>query len=120
MSEDTSTRPPTTTDAGIPVASQEHSLTIGSDGPILLQDLYLIEQMANFNRERIPERQRHAKGGERSEPSLSLTMSVPTRRRRFSSRVWRSKDLWFMSGLRAIGDGRSARHHPQGRSQARR
>ncbi len=53
---------PTTTDAGIPVSSQEHSLTIGPDGPILLHDHYLIEQMANFNRERIPERQPHAKG----------------------------------------------------------
>ena len=39
---------PTTTDAGIPVASDEHSLTVGPDGPILLQDHYLIEQMANF------------------------------------------------------------------------
>ena len=29
---------------------------------MLLQDHYLIEQMANFNRERIPERQPHAKG----------------------------------------------------------
>ena len=56
-------RKPTTTDAGIPVASQEHSLTVGPDGPILLNDFYLIEQMANFNRERIPERQPHAKGG---------------------------------------------------------
>ncbi|MGH2886851.1 MAG: catalase, partial [Solirubrobacteraceae bacterium] len=37
-------------------------LTVGPDGPILLQDHYLIEQMANFNRERIPERQPHAKG----------------------------------------------------------
>ncbi len=54
--------PFTTTDAGIPVASDEHSLTIGPDGPILLQDHYLIEQMANFNREKIPERQPHAKG----------------------------------------------------------
>ncbi|MGD8316865.1 MAG: catalase [Myxococcales bacterium] len=54
---------PTTTDAGIPVASDEHSLTVGPDGPVLLQDHYLIEQMANFNRERIPERQPHAKGG---------------------------------------------------------
>ncbi|ROU02087.1 catalase [Marinobacter sp. R17] len=54
---------PTTTDAGIPVASDEHSLTIGPDGPIVLHDHYLIEQMANFNRERIPERQPHAKGG---------------------------------------------------------
>ena len=55
-------RKPTTTDAGIPVSSDEFSLTVGPDGPILLQDHYLIEQMANFNRERIPERQPHAKG----------------------------------------------------------
>src|SRR5258708_25686563 len=54
--------PPTTTDAGIPVESDEHSLTIGPDGPILLHDHYLIEQMAAFNRERVPERQPHAKG----------------------------------------------------------
>jgi catalase len=53
----------TTTDAGAPAPSVEHSLTVGPDGPILLQDHYLIEQMANFNRERIPERQPHAKGG---------------------------------------------------------
>src|SRR3984957_15603569 len=63
MNERQPDNPPTTTDAGIPVASQEHSLTVGPDGPILLQDFYLIEQMANFNRERIPERQPHAKGG---------------------------------------------------------
>jgi catalase len=48
---------------GAPVASDEHSLAIGADGPIVLNDHYLIEQMANFNRERIPERQPHAKGG---------------------------------------------------------
>jgi len=54
---------PTTTDAGIAVASDDHSLTVGADGPIVLHDHYLIEQMANFNRERIPERQPHAKGG---------------------------------------------------------
>ena len=59
MSENT---PRTTTDGGAPVASDEFSLTVGPDGPILLQDQYLIEQMANFNRERIPERQPHAKG----------------------------------------------------------
>ena len=53
----------TTTDGGAPAPSDERSLTIGPDGPILLQDHYLIEQMAQFNRERIPERQPHAKGG---------------------------------------------------------
>ena len=55
--------PRTTTDAGIPAPSDEHSLTVGPDGPILLQDHYLIQKMAQFNRERVPERVVHAKGG---------------------------------------------------------
>jgi catalase len=54
---------PTTTDAGIQVESDEHSLTVGPNGPILLHDHYAIEQMAQWNRERVPERQPHAKGG---------------------------------------------------------
>ena len=52
----------TTNDAGNPVASDEYSLTVGPDGPVLLQDHYLMEQMANFNREMIQDRQPHAKG----------------------------------------------------------
>jgi catalase len=55
--------PFTTTDAGIPASSDEHSLTVGPDGPILLQDHYVIQKMAQFNRERVPERVVHAKGG---------------------------------------------------------
>ena len=58
----TQPNPIQTTDAGIPVESDQYSLTVGAGGPILLQDSYLIEQMANFNRERIKERQPHAKG----------------------------------------------------------
>jgi catalase len=54
--------PYTTNNHGIPVESDAHSLTVGSDGPILLQDHYLIEKMAQFNRERVPERVVHAKG----------------------------------------------------------
>ena len=54
--------PATTTDAGIPTGSDAHSLSVGPDGPILLQDHVLIEQMAHFNRERVPERVVHAKG----------------------------------------------------------
>jgi catalase len=53
----------TTTDAGIPAASDEHSLSVGPDGPLLLQDHYLVQKMAQFNRERVPERVVHAKGG---------------------------------------------------------
>lgn len=52
----------TTTDAGAPAPSDDRSLTLGPDGPVLLQDHYLIEQIATFNRERVPERQPHAKG----------------------------------------------------------
>ncbi|MGV9669689.1 MULTISPECIES: catalase [unclassified Gordonia (in: high G+C Gram-positive bacteria)] len=52
----------TTRDSGAPAGSDEHSLTVGAAGPIVLHDHYLIEQMAQFNRERIPERQPHAKG----------------------------------------------------------
>ncbi|MEJ9078264.1 catalase [Gordonia malaquae] len=59
MSEETTY---TTTDSGAPAGSDEHSLTVGPAGPIVLHDHYLIEQMAQFNRERIPERQPHAKG----------------------------------------------------------
>ena len=55
--------PITTTDAGIPAPSDDHSLTVGPDGPILLQDHYVIQKMAQFNRERVPERVVHAKGG---------------------------------------------------------
>ncbi|MCW2767471.1 MAG: Catalase [Nocardioides sp.] len=54
--------PVTTTDAGIPATSDHHSLTVGPDGPILLQDHYVIQKMAHFNRERVPERVVHAKG----------------------------------------------------------
>lgn len=58
----TSRPPATTTDAGIPTASDEDSLSVGRDGPLLLHDHVLIEQMAHFNRERVPERVVHAKG----------------------------------------------------------
>ncbi|MBA3328067.1 MAG: catalase [Solirubrobacterales bacterium] len=54
--------PPTTTDAGIPAPSDEHSLSVGPNGPLLLQDHYVIQKMAQFNRERVPERVVHAKG----------------------------------------------------------
>ncbi|MEV7377832.1 catalase [Streptomyces lydicus] len=54
--------PHTTNNAGVPVESDAHSLTVSPDGPILLQDHYLIEKMAQFNRERVPERVVHAKG----------------------------------------------------------
>ena len=54
---------PTTTQTGAPVPSDEHSLTSGADGVTALHDRYLVEKLAQFARERIPERIVHAKGG---------------------------------------------------------
>ncbi len=53
----------TTTDAGTLAPSDEFSQSVGLSGPLLLQDQYLIQKMAQFNRERVPERVVHAKGG---------------------------------------------------------
>jgi catalase len=53
----------TTTDSGIPAASDEHSLTAGINGPTVLHDAYVVQKMQHFNRERVPERVVHAKGG---------------------------------------------------------
>jgi catalase len=55
--------PNTTADAGMPVPSDEYSLTVGPGGPNLLQDAYLIEKLAHFVRERVPDRVYHVKGG---------------------------------------------------------
>jgi catalase len=52
----------TTTNAGAPAGSDNNSLTQGPQGPIVLHDHYLIEKLAQFNRERVPERVVHAKG----------------------------------------------------------
>lgn len=50
------------TSNGAPVDSLTASMTVGSQGPILLQDFTLLDHMAHFDRERIPERVVHAKG----------------------------------------------------------
>lgn len=51
-----------TTGTGAPVGMKTASLTVGPKGPILLQDFVFTDEMAHFNRERIPERVVHAKG----------------------------------------------------------
>src|SRR5690606_12860203 len=51
-----------TTGSGAPAPSDRNSLTVGADGPILLHDVHLVEQLAHFNREKTIERQPHAKG----------------------------------------------------------
>jgi catalase len=51
-----------TTESGAPVPDNQRSQTAGPAGPVLLQDQHLIEKLARFNRERIPERIVHARG----------------------------------------------------------
>ena len=50
---------PTTTNTGNAVESDDESLSAGTQGPVLLHDHYLIEKLAQFNRERVPERRMH-------------------------------------------------------------
>jgi catalase len=51
-----------TTNTGAPVGDNQHSKTVGNNGPVLLEDIHLIEKLAAFDRERIPERVVHARG----------------------------------------------------------
>jgi len=51
-----------TTNFGKPVDDDQNSITAGDHGPVLMQDVHLLEKLAHFNRERIPERVVHAKG----------------------------------------------------------
>ena len=51
-----------TNEVGAPVADNDNSVTFGQRGPVAMQDVWLMEKMAHFNREVIPERRMHAKG----------------------------------------------------------
>ena len=51
-----------TSPSGQPVPSENTSITAGPQGPNVLNDIHLIEKLAHFNRERVPERTPHAKG----------------------------------------------------------
>ncbi|MDO7906435.1 catalase [Paenibacillus sp. JX-17] len=51
-----------TTNQGTPVGDNQNSRTAGQRGPTLLEDYHLLEKLAHFDRERIPERVVHARG----------------------------------------------------------
>ncbi|OBU16439.1 catalase [Photobacterium aquimaris] len=51
-----------TRDNGAPVGDNQNSITAGANGPVLLQDVQLIQKLQRFARERIPERVVHARG----------------------------------------------------------
>ena len=51
-----------TTNAGAPVPDNQNTMTAGPRGPMLMQDIWFLEKLAQFDREVIPERRMHAKG----------------------------------------------------------
>ncbi|WP_165748510.1 catalase [Cellulophaga sp. Z1A5H] len=51
-----------TTNGGVPVGDNQNSKTVGEYGPVLLEDIFLVEKLAAFDRERIPERVVHPRG----------------------------------------------------------
>ena len=53
---------PLTRDNGAGVGDNQNSQTAGANGPVLLQDVQLIQKLQRFDRERIPERVVHARG----------------------------------------------------------
>lgn len=52
----------TTTNEGLKISDDEHSLKAGERGPTLMEDLYFRQKMTHFDHERIPERVVHARG----------------------------------------------------------
>jgi catalase len=63
-----------TTAFGAPVVDNQNTQTAGPRGPALLQDVWLLEKLAHFHREVIPERRMHAKGPARLGRSRSRTI----------------------------------------------
>ena len=51
-----------TRQTGAPVGDNQNVQTAGPRGPMLMQDAWFLEKMANFDREVIPDRRMHAKG----------------------------------------------------------
>jgi len=51
-----------TRDNGAVVGDNQNSQTAGAQGPVLLQDVQLLQKLQRFDRERIPERVVHARG----------------------------------------------------------
>ncbi|MFO0880079.1 MAG: catalase [Gemmataceae bacterium] len=78
---------PLTEDGGQPVGNNQNSRTAGEHGPVLLDNFHLIQKLARFDRERIPERVVHARGvGAHGEFVASGDFSAWTKARLFSQK----------------------------------
>jgi catalase len=97
-----------TTAAGAPVADNTNILTAGPRGPALLQDVWLMEKLAHFDREVIPERRMHAKGwGAYGTFTVTQDISGYTRAKIFSE-VGKATELFIrfssVAGERGAAD----------------
>ena len=96
-----------TTSQGAPVDNDTSSLTVGENGPTLLQDVHLIDKLAHFDRERIPERVVHAKGaGAHGHFILTKSMREYTKAKIFNHE--RAKTPVFVRFSTVIGSKGSA------------
>ena len=75
-----------TTNQGAPVADNQNSRTAGQRGPTLLEDYHLLEKLAHFDRERIPERVVHARGAGAHGYSTENSMAAHTKAHFFRRR----------------------------------
>ena len=84
-----------TTNFGMPIADDQNTITAGNPGPALVQDVHLLEKLAHFDRERIPERVVHAKGagaGGYFEVTRDVTQWTKAK---FLSKVGKRTDLFI-------------------------
>ncbi|EGR2797501.1 catalase [Vibrio navarrensis] len=100
--------PKLTTAAGAPVVDNQNIMTAGPRGPALLQDIWLIEKLAHFDREVIPERRMHAKGsGAYGTFTVTQDITRYTRAKLFSE-VGKKTDLFLrfstVAGERGAAD----------------
>ena len=94
-----------TTESGAPVVDNQRSQTAGPRGPVLLQDQHLLEKLARFNRERIPERVVHARGsGAYGRFAVTRDVSAYTHAR-FLSEVGKETEVFVRFSTVAGGRG---------------
>ncbi|MBB1593613.1 catalase [Achromobacter sp. UMC46] len=103
------TQCPLTTAFGAPVVDNDNSMTAGPRGPVLMQDVWLIEKLANLNREVIPERRMHAKGsGAFGHFTVTHDISRYTRAKLFA-KIGKRSDVFVrfssVAGERGAADG---------------
>jgi catalase len=97
-----------TTATGCPIFDNQNSITAGPRDPLLMQDVQLLEQMQQFNRERIPERVVHAKGSG-AYGTFTVTRAIPEyTKAKFLSEVGKQTEIFLrfstVAGERGAAD----------------